>query len=532
MKATSRPSSAGQLFETALGVWRDLACLTALRFAWLLAFPLVLYWTDFELWSAAVLAVGYGFDVLGQLLAQRLRRVVRARSLTRSAGRALDKAAPIPEANVDSAFWSAHLSETAIIVDVPGFIASAGALVAIGVLSLARLGPDPVLPAAALFLLALVSLVLTTRARAGLLADTVTRRLATAELLGAAERDAGEIAGAAARERYTGMTAEAAKAWSRAQDRVERRRLIQHACLGAGALLALLWLASRHGIDLLGLTQRDAVTLRSVSDLLLLGSALPIARVLAGHVDSLLVVHTSLSQLDLPRRRTHRAVRRLPAAPRRLSIDQLRYHYSDAVVLDVEHLRVDLTRPLLLTGDNGAGKTTLAAILAGVIEHHDGTVLLDGVDVRELARDDVAFVPQHPLLMLDRSIAENVALIAPNVRTTALKSLLSELGLDREPAHPMRELSRGEQQRVALARALAKQPKLLVLDEPDAWLDRAGREHLVTALERYVPEMALIIVTHRDKLKQLAGTSLELTAPATRSHLHAGAAEPEGKSRA
>ena len=531
MKRPSRPSSTRRLLESALEVLPDLARLAALRFAWLLAFPLVFYWTDFELLSVAVLAIGYGFEVVGQLLAQRLRRVIRARSLTRSAGRALDKAAPIPEANVDSAFWGAHLTEAAIIVDVPGFLASFGALIAIGVLSLARLGPALVLPAAAFFLLGLIALVMTTRARASLLAEGVSRRLATAELLGAAERDAGEIAGTCARERYMDMIADAARAWCRAQDRVERTRLLQHACIGGGALLALLWLASRYGVDLLGLGQRDAVTVRSVSDVLLLASALPIARVMASHVDSLLVVHAALSQLEVPRTRKGRGDRRLTAPPTRLSIDDLTYDYSDAVIVDVEHLRVDLTRPLLLTGDNGAGKTTLAAILAGVIEFTQGTVLLDGIDVRDLSSEDVAFVPQHPLLMLDRSIGENVALVAPNATAKVLSSLLIELGLDRDPAHPMRELSRGEQQRVAIARALMKQPKLLILDEPDAWLDRSGRAQLVSALERRLGSLAIVLVTHRDEFQRLAGRTLELTAPALRNATHTAEAV-RGKSTA
>lgn len=520
-----------QLLDAARPVWGGLLVLSSLRFAWLIGFPLAFYYLGEAVWSVAPIVIGYALDVVGRLLAQRLRRSVRVRWLQQSGQRALEKSGPIPEANVDSAFWSAQLTETAIIGDVPAIISACAALAGILVLSFSRLGASSAGLTAGFLSIAVILAVLANRHRAPSLATAVTRRLATAEVLGAAERDAGEIAGPYAQRSYSQQVSRSADAWCRAQDRVERLRLAQHAVIGGLAAGALIWLASRHGVDLLGTRETATTTLRSASDLLLIGSGLPVARLLSGHLDSLLVARAALSKLQVPTLRTRKPSRALAARPRTLGVADLRFRYGDKLALDVKRCSIDLTEPLLVTGENGAGKTTLAAIIANVIEYREGTVHLDGVDVRELSGDDIAFVPQHPVFMLELSIAENAALIAPRASEAELREALAELGLERTLASPVKELSRGEQQRIAIARAFLKRPKLLVLDEPDAWLDHSGRGRLAAALARRADDTAIVLVTHREELIALRGTRLEL--PAGRLVARQGSdAAPRGSSNA
>lgn len=511
MSALVRVDASRELIDLSRSVRGELVALTALRLAWLLSFPLAFYWLGDTTLGLGAIAFGYCLNGVGQLLGQRLRRAVRARSLKRSANAALDKAAPIPEANVDSSFWCSQLTETAVIVDIPALGAAAAALVTIAVLSLQRVGQNLVLTSGILLVVALALTTLSNRSRVRLIDRSVSERLSTAEILSAAERDAGEIAGSTARERYCERVTHAAQAWCRAQDRVERARFLHHAFIGAVGCGALLWLTSAYGFDVFAAKGALPLTWRSASDVLLLGSGLPIARLLASHLDAFLMGHAALAKLERPRLRSRRGAQRLASPPRRLVLSKLKHRYGEKLALDLEHHEVDLGRPLLVTGENGAGKTTLTAILAGALEYRDGTVRLDGIDAREVSAEDIAFVPQHPLALPEFSIADNAALVAPDGSEQGLRSLLDELGLERPTSQPMRELSRGEQQRVAIARALLKRPKLLILDEPDAWLDREGRERLVALLTRARDDMAIVVVSHREEFRRLGGTTLELT---------------------
>jgi ABC-type transport system involved in cytochrome bd biosynthesis fused ATPase/permease subunit len=511
MTALVRVDASRELHDLARSVRGELLALTGLRLAWLLSFPLAFYWLGDAALGLGAIAFGYCLNGVGQLLGQRLRRAVRARSLRRSAKAALDKAAPIPEANVDSSFWSSQLTETAVIVDLPALGAAAAALLTIAVLSWQRVGQSLVLTLGVLLVVALSLMTLSNRSRVRLLDRSVGERLSTAEVVSAAERDTGEISGPTAQERYCERVTCAADAWCRAQDRVERARFFHHAFIGALACGAVIWLAARHGLDVFAPKRAVSLTWRSASDVLLLGSGLPIARLLASHFDALLMGHAALAKLERPRVRSRRGRERLERPPRRLVISRLKHQYGEKLALELANCDLDLSQPLLVRGENGAGKTTLMAILAGALEYREGSVRLDGVEARDISAEDIAFVPQQPLALLELSIAENAALIAPDGSEPALRSLLDELGLERPTSHPMRALSRGEQQRVAIARALLKRPKLLVLDEPDAWLDREGRERLVALLARPRDGMAIVVVSHREEFRRLGGFTLELT---------------------
>jgi ABC-type transport system involved in cytochrome bd biosynthesis fused ATPase/permease subunit len=509
MTSVHAPRQASRLLHDACEMWRELAVLSSLRFAWYVAFPVSFFWLVDDVWALSLVALGFLVDGAGQLVAQRLRRRVRARCFERTTHQALEKSAPIPEANVDSAFWAAELTEYALVGDVPAIVGSLLTLVVIAALALTRLDIGLVLACAVCFLLAAGVTWLASRRRVPLVSEVVARRLSVAEIVAASERDTGELTGSRARARYREHILRSTASWSRAQDRLERTRWLQHGAIRVAAGAAGLWLLWKYGF-LSGNDGNVSVTLRSASDLLLLGSALPIARVLSSHAESFLSVHFSLSELPIPAPRRRGARRRLETRPKHLQMTGLKHRYGDKLVVDVASLELDLERPLIVNGENGTGKTTIAAVLGGVIDNSEGIVALDGIDARMLSGDDVAFVPQYPLSVLDLSVLENARLIAPDCSADELDSILEELGFEHACTAPMRALSRGEQQRVAIARALAKQPKLLILDEPDAWLDARGRQRLARALSRRVEVMSMFVVTHREEFEKLAGEVLEL----------------------
>ncbi len=169
----------------------------------------------------------------------------------------------------------------------------------------------------------------------------------------------------------------------------------------------------------------------------------------------------------------------------------------------------------VVLGSSGAGKTTLLNLLGGMDSATAGKIYLDGKDVTalnrrglaEYRRTDVGFVFQFYNLMPNLTALENVE-IAVEICKNALdpKTVLSQVGLEERLSNFPAQLSGGEQQRVSIARAIAKNPKLLLCDEPTGALDYITGKKILKLLhdiskERHKP---VIIVTHNAALKDMA----------------------------
>ncbi|MGH8112840.1 MAG: ABC transporter ATP-binding protein [Rhodanobacteraceae bacterium] len=155
---------------------------------------------------------------------------------------------------------------------------------------------------------------------------------------------------------------------------------------------------------------------------------------------------------------------------------------------------------LALMGANGAGKTTVLETLAGFFQPATGRVLLDGKDLTNVVpeRRHFAYLPQDLALFPHLNVVQNVAFAARQRNSTrgrhAVAALLEEFDLGALATHQPRQLSRGQAQRVALARALAAEPALLLLDEPTASLDIAGRRSFNGHLQRLLRERRLMVI--------------------------------------
>lgn len=169
----------------------------------------------------------------------------------------------------------------------------------------------------------------------------------------------------------------------------------------------------------------------------------------------------------------------------------------------------------IIVGPSGAGKTTLLNILGGMDKLTSGTVKLDGQVVSDYTkkqlttyrRYDVGFVFQFYNLIQNLTALENVEL-ANQVSRDPLDAgeMLERVGLkEREKNFPS-QLSGGEQQRVAIARALAKNPKLLLCDEPTGALDYNTGKAILKLLQDTAREtgMTVIIITHNQALTAMA----------------------------
>ena len=175
----------------------------------------------------------------------------------------------------------------------------------------------------------------------------------------------------------------------------------------------------------------------------------------------------------------------------------------------------------VIVGPSGAGKTTLLNILGGMDTLTDGKIRLGGEEIsayneRKLTgyrRHDVGFVFQFYNLVPNLTALENVELAAQICKDGLdAAQMLKSVGLEHRMANFPAQLSGGEQQRVAIARALAKNPKLLLCDEPTGALDYTTGKAILKLLQDMSREkgMTVIIITHNGALTAMADRVIQV----------------------
>ncbi|MCJ7835391.1 ABC transporter ATP-binding protein [Cuneatibacter sp. NSJ-177] len=176
---------------------------------------------------------------------------------------------------------------------------------------------------------------------------------------------------------------------------------------------------------------------------------------------------------------------------------------------------------VVIVGPSGAGKTTVLNILGGMDRATSGEIWVDGVNVATLSsrqligyrREDIGFVFQFYNLIQNLTALENVELalqICKNPLNAA--DVLSEVGLEGRLKNFPAQLSGGEQQRVAIARALAKNPKLLLCDEPTGALDYQTGKSILKLLQDtcHNMNMTVIVITHNSAIAPMADRIIEI----------------------
>lgn len=183
--------------------------------------------------------------------------------------------------------------------------------------------------------------------------------------------------------------------------------------------------------------------------------------------------------------------------------------------LDKVDIRLDAGKFVVILGPSGAGKSTLLNLLGGLDNPTDGTIVVDGRDISTLSNNELAeyraekvgFVFQSYNLIPTLTVKENVALVK-DISKNALDpvEMLDKVGLSDHLNNFPSELSGGEQQRVSIARALAKNPMILLCDEPTGALDSDTGVIVLKLLLSMAKEYGktIIIVTHNQNIAKMA----------------------------
>ena len=175
---------------------------------------------------------------------------------------------------------------------------------------------------------------------------------------------------------------------------------------------------------------------------------------------------------------------------------------------------------VVIVGPSGAGKTTVLNILGGMDKLTSGNVIVDGKDIsrysnRELTtyrRHDIGFVFQFYNLVQNLTALENVELAGQICKNPLdAKKVLESVGLKERMKNFPAQLSGGEQQRVSIARAIAKNPKLLLADEPTGALDyQTGKAILKLLQDTCKKGMTVVVITHNQAIAPMANRIIKI----------------------
>ena len=183
--------------------------------------------------------------------------------------------------------------------------------------------------------------------------------------------------------------------------------------------------------------------------------------------------------------------------------------------LDNTNFQIEKGELVVIVGPSGAGKTTTLNILGGMDTATSGDVLVDGKNIATLKgknlikyrREDIGFVFQFYNLVPNLTAKENVELATQICKDSIdVDSVIEKVGLENRKNNFPSQLSGGEQQRIAIARAIAKNPKLLLCDEPTGALDYKTGKQILKLLENTCrkEKMTVIIITHNTAIAPMA----------------------------
>lgn len=194
---------------------------------------------------------------------------------------------------------------------------------------------------------------------------------------------------------------------------------------------------------------------------------------------------------------------------------------NKVIANDKISFEIDEGEFVVILGPSGAGKSTLLNIIGGMDSATSGSINVFGKEIvglndKELTkyrREDIGFVFQFYNLIPNLTVLENVELAGQIVKQSKpAEDILMQVGLEHRKNNFPSQISGGEQQRVAIARAIAKNPQLLLCDEPTGALDYKTGKNILNILKEYCKneKRTVIIITHNSSIAQAADKVIEI----------------------
>ena len=194
---------------------------------------------------------------------------------------------------------------------------------------------------------------------------------------------------------------------------------------------------------------------------------------------------------------------------------------NKVIANDKISFEIDEGEFVVILGPSGAGKSTLLNIIGGMDSATSGSINVFGKEIvglndKELTkyrREDIGFVFQFYNLIPNLTVLENVELAGQIVKQSKpAEDILKQVGLEHRMNNFPSQISGGEQQRVAIARAIAKNPQLLLCDEPTGALDYKTGKNILNILKEYCKneKRTVIIITHNSSIAQAADKVIEI----------------------
>ena len=200
-----------------------------------------------------------------------------------------------------------------------------------------------------------------------------------------------------------------------------------------------------------------------------------------------------------------------------------RYRMGEVEIMAADGIDFQISQGefAVVVGPSGAGKTTVLNILGGMDTASEGRVMVDGQDITSYSqkqltayrRDDIGFVFQFYNLIPNLTALENVELALQICKNPMdAREVLEEVGLGERLNNFPAQLSGGEQQRVSIARALAKNPKILLCDEPTGALDYNTGKSILKLLQDTcrIKGMTVILITHNSAIAPMADRVIKI----------------------
>ena len=231
--------------------------------------------------------------------------------------------------------------------------------------------------------------------------------------------------------------------------------------------------------------------------------------------------------LDTPNQiRETTSPRTLSRPHHRLRLNQVQFGYRpDQLILDDVSLDIPFGSTIAIVGPNGSGKSTLIHLLCRFYDPIKGGLELDGVDIRDMSISDlrgrIALVTQHTELF-NQTVDFNIRYGSPNASTQDVRAASEQAhahdfiskrlpeGYETMVGANGQRLSGGQRQRIALARALLRDPEILILDEATSQIDMHSEQLIRQSLAEHKGRRTVIIITHREKLLELADHVFEV----------------------